>query len=88
MASAITQEAAAELAAKLELDVDEVGICHACLSFISFPLRDGDGAADPGLRAGDDGSLRDEIPGVDRHEHPLPSLPPRMRGRERGTLVA
>jgi hypothetical protein len=42
MASAITREAAAELAARLELDVDEVGICHACLSFVSFPLRDGD----------------------------------------------
>lgn len=42
MASAITREAAAELAAKLELDVDEVGICHACLSVVSFPLRDGD----------------------------------------------
>jgi hypothetical protein len=42
MPSAITREAAAELATKLDLDVDEVGICHACLSFVSFPLRDGD----------------------------------------------
>ena len=42
MASTITREAAAELAATLDLDVDEAGICHACLSFVSFPLRDGD----------------------------------------------
>jgi hypothetical protein len=42
MASVITREAAAELASRLDLDVNEVGICHACLSFVSFPLRDGD----------------------------------------------
>jgi hypothetical protein len=28
--------------AKLVLDVDGAGICHACLSFVSFPLDDGD----------------------------------------------
>ena len=37
---AISVEAATDLAAKLDLDVDEVGICHACLSFVSFPQRD------------------------------------------------
>jgi hypothetical protein len=42
MAGAITREAAAELAGQLELDVDEVGIYHACLSFVMFPQRDGD----------------------------------------------
>ena len=31
-----------QLAAELDLDVYEVGICHACLSFVSFPLDDGD----------------------------------------------
>jgi hypothetical protein len=31
-----------KLAAELDLDVYEVGICHACLSFVSFPLDDGD----------------------------------------------
>src|SRR5918994_289505 len=31
-----------QLAAELDLDVYEVGICHACLSFVSFPLADGD----------------------------------------------
>jgi len=31
-----------QLAAALDLDVYEVGICHACLSFVSFPLDDGD----------------------------------------------
>jgi hypothetical protein len=30
------------LAAELDLDVDEVGICHACLSFVAFPLDTGD----------------------------------------------
>jgi hypothetical protein len=30
------------LAAALDLDVYEVGICHACLSFVSFPLDVGD----------------------------------------------
>ena len=38
----ISAEAAAALAAQLELDVDEVGICHACLSVVSFPQRGGD----------------------------------------------
>lgn len=42
MTGVITRTAAAELAARLDLDLDEVGICHACLSFVSFPLRDGD----------------------------------------------
>jgi hypothetical protein len=31
-----------QLAAALDLDVYEVGICHACLSFVSFPLDLGD----------------------------------------------
>jgi len=38
----ISSQAATELAAQLELDVDQAGICHACLSFVSFPQRDGD----------------------------------------------
>jgi len=40
--AAISAQAAVELAAQLDLDVDEVGICHACLSVVSFPLRAGD----------------------------------------------
>ena len=31
-----------QLAAALDLDVFELGICHACLSFVAFPLDDGD----------------------------------------------
>lgn len=31
-----------ELDLDLELDVNEIGICHACLSFVSFPLDLGD----------------------------------------------
>ena len=38
----ISAEATAALAAQLELAVDEVGICHACLSVVSFPQRAGD----------------------------------------------
>ena|SRR2546430_6961281 len=38
----ISSAAAAELAAQLDLDVDEIGICHACLSFVSMPLSAGD----------------------------------------------
>ncbi len=29
-------------AAALELDVDDIGICHACLSFVSFAIDSGD----------------------------------------------
>ena len=39
---AISTGTADELAAQLDLDVDEVGICHACLSSVSFPQRAGD----------------------------------------------
>jgi hypothetical protein len=38
----ITPQQAEELAAALDLDLDEVGICHACLSFVSFALDAGD----------------------------------------------
>jgi hypothetical protein len=31
-----------ELAAALDLDVDDVEICHACLSFVAFALDSGD----------------------------------------------
>jgi hypothetical protein len=31
-----------ELAARLDLDVDDIAICHACLSFVSFALDSGD----------------------------------------------
>jgi hypothetical protein len=41
MASAITREQADELAAQLEVSLDD-GICFACLSFVSFPLELGD----------------------------------------------
>jgi hypothetical protein len=40
--AAISAEAAAALAAQLDLDVDEVGICQACLSCVAFPQRAGD----------------------------------------------
>jgi hypothetical protein len=42
VAATISWKAASELAARLDLDVDQIGICHACLSFVSFPLRRGD----------------------------------------------
>lgn len=35
-------EAANELASQLELDVDDVGVCHACLCFVSFAIDKGD----------------------------------------------
>jgi hypothetical protein len=38
----ITKEQARTVAQALELDLDEVDICLACLSFVSFPLRAGD----------------------------------------------
>jgi len=31
-----------ELAARLDLDVDDIGICLACLSFVSFAIDSGD----------------------------------------------
>jgi hypothetical protein len=42
MARHLSSDAAAELARQLDLDVGDVGICHACLGFVSFPLRRGD----------------------------------------------
>lgn len=42
MASSISSEDAAELAGRLQLDLDDIGICHACLSFVSMPLGWGD----------------------------------------------
>lgn len=38
----IMDSQAREVAHALELDVYEIGICHACLSFVSFPLDAGD----------------------------------------------
>jgi len=38
----MTYAEAAALAAALELDVDDIGICHACLSFVSFAIDSGD----------------------------------------------
>jgi hypothetical protein len=38
----VTYTEAAALAAALELDVDDIGICHACLSFVSFAIDSGD----------------------------------------------
>jgi hypothetical protein len=29
------------IARKLDLDVDDIGICHACLSFVSFAIAEG-----------------------------------------------
>lgn len=42
MANSISSKDAAELANRLELDLDDLGICHACLSFVSMPLGWGD----------------------------------------------
>jgi hypothetical protein len=38
----VTRAEAAALAAELELDVDDLAICHACLSFVSFAIDAGD----------------------------------------------
>jgi hypothetical protein len=38
----ITPTAADALAAELDLDVDDLAICHACLSFVSFAIDSGD----------------------------------------------
>ncbi len=38
----MTDAEAAALAAALELDVDDIAICHACLSFVSFAIDSGD----------------------------------------------
>jgi len=37
----MTRAEAAAFAAALELDVDDIAICHACLSFVSFALDSG-----------------------------------------------
>jgi hypothetical protein len=37
----VTHAEAAALAAELELDVDDIAICHACLSFVSFAIDSG-----------------------------------------------
>jgi hypothetical protein len=38
----VTRAEAAALAAVLELDVDDIAICHACLSFVSLAIDSGD----------------------------------------------
>jgi hypothetical protein len=38
----VTHAEAADLAAELDLDVDDIAICHACLSFVCFALDSGD----------------------------------------------
>ncbi|HEY8777074.1 MAG TPA: hypothetical protein VIM33_11425 [Gaiellaceae bacterium] len=38
----MTHAEASALAAALELDVDDLAICHACLSFVSFAIESGD----------------------------------------------
>lgn len=38
----MTRAAAEALAAQLDLDVDDLAICHACLSFVSFAIDSGD----------------------------------------------
>jgi hypothetical protein len=38
----ITREQAQAVAQAIDLELDEVDICLACLSFVSFPLREGD----------------------------------------------
>ena len=40
----ITEDQARAVAQALELDLDEIDVCLACLSFVSFPLRAGDDA--------------------------------------------
>jgi len=37
----VTRAEAAALAAALELDVDDIAICHACLSFVSLAIDSG-----------------------------------------------
>jgi hypothetical protein len=37
----VTRAEAAALAAALELDLDDIAICHACLSFVSFAIDSG-----------------------------------------------
>jgi hypothetical protein len=38
----VTRAEAVALAAELELDVDDLAICQACLSFVSFAIDSGD----------------------------------------------
>ena len=38
----VTRAAADALAAQLDLDVDDLAICQACLSFVSFAIDSGD----------------------------------------------
>jgi hypothetical protein len=43
--AAVSDRQAAKLAGRLHIDVDDVAICHACLSFVSIPLGRGDDRA-------------------------------------------
>ena len=40
--ASISNDDLAALVTSLELDVTAIGICHDCLSFVSFPLAQGD----------------------------------------------
>jgi hypothetical protein len=69
------------LAAELDLDVNEVGICHACLSFIAFPLEAGD-------EAEVDRALRTFVPILWEEGLALPLEAALERGRRRGIAGA
>ena len=52
----ITEEQARAVAQALELELEEIDICLACLSFVAFPLR-----------TGDEGEVRRALASVTRH---------------------
>src|ERR671927_1442080 len=73
----ITQDQARAVAQALELDLDEIDVCLACLSFVSFPLRTGD---DDEVR----GALADVTPHLWEEGLALPAVAALERARRAG----
>jgi hypothetical protein len=79
--TAITEQQARAVAQALELDLDEIDICLACLSCVSFPLAAGD---DREVRR----ALADITPHVWEEGLALPTIAALERARRAGVQHA
>jgi hypothetical protein len=77
----VTVAEAERLAAQLDLDVDDIGICHACLSFVSM-------AIDAGNPHKIRGAVQSMTPYLWEEGLALPARMALARARERGVVNA
>jgi hypothetical protein len=77
----VTVAEAERLASQLDLDVDDIGICHACLSFVSM-------AIDAGNPHKIRGAVQSMTPYLWEEGLALPARMALARARERGVVNA